>query len=299
MNQSKSRKMGYIVGSVSIFINLILFALKYWTGKRTGSVAMVADAWHTLSDTLTSIIVVLGILIAGIPNDEEHPFGHGRAESIGAVIIGTILVFVGFEFAQESVRHLRDRQATSFDTLSLIVFGSSVVIKEALAQLSIRAGKANESRALVADGWHHRSDAIASGLVFVGILFGSRVWWIDGVLGILVSILIIYAAWEIIKEASHTILGEKPPESIVRYLAEYAEDEARQICDIHSLSYHRYGAHKELILHAVVPDYLPNPESYRLAAALETDLGNRFGVLATVRSEPASNRKYEARRTLG
>jgi len=293
MNLSESRKAGYIVGSLSIVINLILFALKYWTGKRTGSVAMVADAWHTLSDTLTSIVVILGFWIAGIPNDEKHPFGHGRAESVGAIIIGTILAFVGIEFVQESIRHLRSREATSFDTLSLIVFGLSVVIKETLAQVSIRVGKANDSRALIADGWHHRSDAIASGLVLVGIIFGSRIWWIDGVLGILVSILIIYAAWEIIKEASHTIMGEKPPESIAEYLAEYSEGDVRQILDIHSLSFHRYGTYKELIFHAVVPDSLTNPESYQLVSVLEKDIERRFGVSATVRTEPESARKNE------
>jgi cation diffusion facilitator family transporter len=281
MNLLKSRKAGYIVGSVSILVNLILFALKYWAGKRAGSVAIVADAWHTLSDSLTSIIVIVGFWIAGIPKDKEHPFGHGRAESIGAIVIGTILAFVGVEFVQESIRHLRSRETTAFDTLALLVTGLSVVVKEILAQVSIRVGRAKGSQTMIADGWHHRSDAISSGLVLIGIIFGMKIWWIDGVLGFLVSTLIIYAAWEIIKDASHTILGEKPPEAIAEYLAEYSEGDARQIFDIHSLSFHRYGTHKELTLHAVVPDSLTNPESCQLVTALEKDIERRF------RSPPA------------
>src|SRR5512137_2886387 len=97
-----SRSLGYIEGWASIVLNTSLFFVKYWAGTRFGSVAMVADAWHTLSDTLTSVVVVVGFFIASRPADRGHPFGHGRAEPIGAVIIATLLAVVAVNFMTES-----------------------------------------------------------------------------------------------------------------------------------------------------------------------------------------------------
>jgi len=291
MGNSRSRTLGYAVGSVSIVVNLVLFALKIWAGKRTGSVAMVADAWHTLSDSFTSIVVVLGLWVSGIPKDEEHPFGHGRAESIGAIIIGTLLGVVAVGFARESVHQLRMRQNLAYDSLALIVFSCSVVSKELMATISIRIGKRLNSRSLIADGWHHRSDAIASALVLVGLFFGVRFWWIDGVLGLAVSGLILYAAWEIVKEASHSLLGEPAPEDVLRQIDHYVKTHSPDIESYHRPTYHRYGEHTEMAIHIVMADELDLPSAHRHATELERDIKRRFGIVATVHAEPKTGRR--------
>ena len=94
----KNIMLGYIEGGISLLVNTLLFGLKYWVGLQTGSVAILADAWHTLSDSLTSLVVILGFKISSTPPDRKHPFGHGRAEVISSIIIGTLLAIVGFEF---------------------------------------------------------------------------------------------------------------------------------------------------------------------------------------------------------
>src|SRR5210317_2160920 len=104
------KKLVYRQGWISIFINGLLFIAKYWVGIITGSIALMADAWHSLSDSLTSIIVIFGAKISSKPPDKEHPFGHGRAELIASIIIGAILGFVGFEFAKESISKLMNRE---------------------------------------------------------------------------------------------------------------------------------------------------------------------------------------------
>ncbi|KAA0013991.1 MAG: cation diffusion facilitator family transporter, partial [Thermoplasmata archaeon] len=91
-------KIGYEVAWISIALNIVLFALKYWAGLTFHSVAMIADGWHTLADSLTSLVVIAGFWIACRPADEKHPFGHGRAEAIGSTIIGTLLAVIGFHF---------------------------------------------------------------------------------------------------------------------------------------------------------------------------------------------------------
>jgi cation diffusion facilitator family transporter len=112
---------------------------------------MTADAWHTLSDTLTSLVVILGFWISGRPKDEEHPFGHGRAKVIAAVVIATLLAVVGASFFRDSIRQLIERKNAAFSTLSLIIFSISVLVKEALARFSLWAGKKTQSQSLVAD----------------------------------------------------------------------------------------------------------------------------------------------------
>ena len=289
MNPSRSRRTGYLIGSISVAANLVLFAMKLWAGSRSESVAMVADAWHTMSDSFTSLVVIAGFWLSGLPGDREHPFGHGRAEGIGAVVIGTLLAVVGAGFVRESIQQLASRDAVRFDLSSVVIFSASVVLKETMASVSIRTGKRIGSQSLVADGWHHRSDAVASGMVLLGILLGRSLWWIDGAAGLAVSALILYAAWGIVKSAADTILGERPPDDIVRHIRRFVRESLPEVTDVHRMSYHRYGDHREMSLHAVMPDHLDLTASHRLATELEREVRERFGVVATVHAEPASD----------
>lgn len=210
----KTPSLGFIEGWLSITVNLLLFVLKFWVGIKADSVAMKADAWHTLSDSFTSLVVLFGFWISRRKPDEQHPFGHGRAEAIGAVVIGTLLFIVGATFLQESIHRLFARQGLTFSSLAVIIFLVSVLVKEGMASFSIWAGKKIDSQSLIADGWHHSSDAVASGLIIIGTVLGRYFWWIDGVAGILVSLLIFYATYDILKVAASTLIGERPDKSL-------------------------------------------------------------------------------------
>ena len=246
----KKENYGFIEGWLSVIINTLLFGFKFWAGMFCGSVAMIADAWHTLSDTLTSVVVIAGFWIAGKPADKEHPFGHGRAELIAAIIIGVLLSVVAVNFFMESVKRLVEHaKPANFTLFPIIIFAISILVKEALAQFAFWAGKKIKSAAITADGWHHRSDAIASALIVAGALFGKIFWWIDGVLGILVSLLILYAAFDIIKGASNSILGENCDKDTEEKINEIIKNISNEISSIHHLHIHRYGNHSELTIH--------------------------------------------------
>ena len=113
------RKNSEKVGLLSILANVLLFIAKYWVGITTGSVALIADAWHTLSDSMSSIALVIGLKLGRKPPDEEHPFGHERAELVSIVLIGILLAVVGLNFFIESVERLLDRESVVYSSLLL------------------------------------------------------------------------------------------------------------------------------------------------------------------------------------
>jgi len=278
--------LGYIEGWSSIVINTALFALKIWVGTVAGSVAMIADSWHTLSDTFTSVVVILGFWAAAQPPDGKHPFGHGRAEPIAAIIIGTLLGVVGIEFFRQSVTRLMHYQAATFCSFAIVIFLISVVLKEALARFSIWAGRRIDSSSLIADGWHHRSDAVASGLIVVGGLMGGYFWWMDGVLGIGVSGLILYAAYDIIRTSTSASLGEVQSSDLENHIRGIVKSAAPTATDIHHLHVHRYGDHLELTFHMCFPPTMKIEEAHQTAARAKYALKDELGAETTVHLEP-------------
>lgn len=277
--------LGYLEGWISVIINTGLFGLKYWIGVRLNSVAIIADAFHTLSDTLTSIIVIVGFWISAKKADKNHPFGHGRAEIIAAIIIATLLAVVGFGFLKESINRLMNFQSVKFSIAAVIIFSISVVLKEALSRFSIWAGRKIDSLALIADAWHHRSDAIASLLILIGALLGKNFWWMDGILGILVSLLILYAGYDIFKDSINTLLGEAPEKSLNTSIGKIIKDVAPEVESHHHLHLHKYGDHRELTIHVKMADKTELKSAHRIATKIEKAIKSKLNIEATIHVE--------------
>ncbi len=280
-------KLSYIEGWLSIIINTILFGLKYWVGMISGSVAVMADAWHTLSDSLTSVLVLVGAKISQKAADEEHPFGHGRAELIASIIIGVFLAIVGFNFLVEAIEKLRTRGSANYNWIVVLVFVVSTLAKEGIAQFSIRAGKKTDSKALIADGWHHRSDAIASAVILAGIFLGKYFWWVDGVLGILIAFLILYTTFEIMKQSINPLIGEKPDEQLIEKLDTIVKNTLDHKFDLHHIHIHRYGSSTELTFHIQYLTPISFKDAHEGATKVETRLKQDMNIDATIHIEPA------------
>lgn len=273
-------------GWLSIMGNVLLFILKYWAGVVTGSIAIIADAWHTLSDSLSSVIVLVGAKISKKPADEDHPFGHGRADLISAFVIGILLLLVAFDFVIESYHTLRDRETSQFGTIAIVVMIISVVLKELLAQFAYRGAQKTKSKVLKADAWHHRSDAISSLVILVGIFLGKYYWWIDGALGMAVALMIGYAAYEIIRDSIHSLLGESPEKELL--------DELKKICERvyppglnpHHFHVHNYGDYTEVTFHIKLPHDMTIKDAHDIATNVEDEIKNKFGFVSTIHIEP-------------
>jgi len=286
MQELSKKKLGYTEGILSVIVNTLLFGMKIWVGIAAASVAMTADAWHTLSDTLTSLVVILGFWISSRPKDEEHPFGHGRAEVIASLVIATLLAVVGVSFFRDAVHQLIVRKNANFTVVSLVIFAVSSVIKEGLARFSLWAGKKTESQSLIADGWHHRSDALASLMIVVGAIVGKYVWWIDGVLGIGVSALILYAAYDIAKAASNALMGENAGPALSERIKRIASEASPELKDIHHIHMHRYGDHLEITLHARLSENTNILDAHNFSTKLEQELRKELNADTTVHIEP-------------
>lgn len=288
---TKNEKYFYLEGWLSIVFNIFLFALKYWAGIVTGSLAIIADAWHTLSDSFSSIILVVGIKYSHKPADDEHPFGHGRIELILSIIIGVLLLFVSFEFLSEAIKKISDKEYVIYGNFAIIVTIISIISKEILAQIAFWLAKKANSTVLKADAWHHRSDAVSSIVILIGIFLGKYFWWIDILLGVIVALLIAYAAWGILKDAFNPLIGENPDpdlkEKIKNICSEVGETNVRP----HHFHIHKYGNHTELTFHLKFPDNLMLLEAHNEVSLIEEKIKNELNIEATIHMEPIKNDK--------
>ena len=285
-NKPNRKRLVYQQGWVSIITNGLLFVSKYWVGIITGSVALMADAWHSLSDSLTSIIVIFSAKISSKPPDKEHPFGHGRAELIASIIIGVILGLVGLEFAKESISKLVNKEGAEYGTSAIWVTAVSILVNELLAQYAFWIGRKTGNPSLKADGWHHRSDALSSIIILAGIFFANYFWWIDGVLGFIVSLLLFYTAYDIIKEGTNPLLGEIPESDLLDKLKTIAKEASGIETHLHHIHLHRYGQHVELTMHIRLPNNTTLENAHKIADDIELEIANKLSIEATIHMEP-------------
>ena len=283
--------IGYLEGTISIILNTLLFALKYWVGIETFSIAIIADAWHTLSDSLTSLVVIIGFKISSKPADEKHPFGHGRAEIISSVIIGTLLAMVGVNFLIASIQRFINHQFASYGNLAIIVFIISVIVKEGLAQFSIRAGKRINSQSLIADGWHHRSDALVSLMILVGIFIGEYFWWVDSIMGIVVSLVIFYTTYSILKVSVSTLIGEEPSKDFETEIRKIVNNSLSRDVKLHHFHSHKYGDNKELTFHIRLPADMRLEDAHGITEEVEKKIREKMNIETTIHIEPIKVRE--------
>ncbi|MEN8250273.1 MAG: cation diffusion facilitator family transporter [Bacteroidota bacterium] len=283
---NQASKDAYKQGILSIIANLLLFVAKYYAGIMSGSVAIITDAWHTLSDSTSSLILIIGNKLANKPADKEHPFGHGRIELITALIIGILLALVGFNFLISSIDKLVKGESANFGTLAIVVTIASVIINEALAQYAFFLSRKTGNQSLRADGWHHRSDGLSSFIILVGILIGGYWWWMDGALGIIMAGFIFYAAYDIFKEVVNPLIGQQPDEEMIVKIQEISSRIAEKDVSPHHFHIHTYGSHTELTFHIALDGDLCLSDAHLIADKIEKKVNETFSVETTIHIEP-------------
>ena len=273
-------------GLVSILVNTGLFGLKMWAGVVSGSIALTADAWHTLSDSLSSIIVIFGVKLSSKKPDKEHPFGHGRWEQIAAIFIGFLLALIAYDFLKDSILQFKSKEEANFGLLAIIVTIVSILIKEGLAQYAFYISKKTGNLSVKADGWHHRTDALSSIVVLIGIIFSDRFWWIDSVLGIIIAFMLFYAAYEIIRGSINKLLGEKPSEELITQIEQLVKALYKEDVYPHNYHIHNYVKIQELTFHIKVENTLNIIDAHSIATKLENAILKKYSIISTIHIEP-------------
>jgi len=279
-------RAGYIEGFVSIMVNTILFGLKLWAGIVSGSLALTADAWHTLSDSLSSIIVILGVKLSSKKPDKNHPFGHGRWEQIAAIFIAFLLGLIAYDFMKDAILQFKNRESANFGTLAIVVTIISILMKEGLAQYAFYIGKKTGNLSVKADGWHHRTDALSSVVVLIGIFFTDKFWWIDSLLGAIIAIMLFYAGYQIIKGAISKILGEKPSDELVEKIKNLISSNYPENIYPHHFHIHNYVRYQELTFHVKLDGAMDVTRAHSIVTAIEKRIKEEFNINATIHIEP-------------
>lgn len=265
-------------------INMGLVAFKFVSGILGGSAAMIADAVHSLSDLLTDAIVLVFVHISEKPQDEDHDYGHGKYETMASSIIGIALLLVGAAICYDGV--LRIASVINGETLpqpGLIAFVAalvSIVLKEWAYRFTVRVGRRVGSPAVVANAWHHRSDALSSIGTAVGIggaiVLGSHWTVLDPIAAVVVSLLIMQQALKQIRQSSDELLEKSLPEETERKISEIVMQEPG-VSDIHHLCTRRIGSSIAVEMHLRMDARMTLADSHTHATAIEQRLRNKFG----------------------
>lgn len=263
------KNYGYFGGLLSIVLNIILFFIKFLLGMVFNSVALITDAFHTLSDVLTSFLVVIGFKLSAKPPDGKHPFGHGRVERIFALLIALLLIGGGIEFFLASLKRLINPHPIAGNLLVIIILILTILVKEFLTAVSRTLGEKIKSTSLKADAWHHRSDSITTGFVILGFIFYRfGLFRLDGLLGMGISALIVYTGIKIIIEAGHILVGAAPSPSLISQIKEIAQ-RIDGVKDVHEIQVHDYGRKIVVTIHICLKNDIHLDAAHKKADEVE------------------------------
>ncbi|MDE6417194.1 MAG: cation diffusion facilitator family transporter [Duncaniella sp.] len=286
-----------LVGSVA---NAILIILKFLAGFLGRSSAMVADAVHSLSDFVSDVIVLVFVKISSKPTDKTHDYGHGKFETLATLIIGLILLGAGIGLGIEGVRKviasINGEVIERPGMVALVIAVVSIVSKEWLYRYTIKWGKQLNSKAVTANAWHHRSDAISSLGTLVGIagamFLGEKMRILDPIAAILVSMFIIKSGYDIMKPCIDELLEASLPESQERRIIEIVKS-IEGINGVSKLRTRRIGNNIAIDLNAKMDGRQTLREAHSKASAAERSLKNEYGkdTLVTIHMEPSSEKK--------
>ena len=281
-------QIGIFQGWVSTAVNTLLFIFKLFVGIITGAVSLIADAVHTLSDVVTSLIVIWGFKQSKKPADIGHPYGHGRAEYIATLIISVLLCVAGIEFIETAIDRIKNPILIISDWWMIAILGLTVVIKEITARYAKFLSSKIASGLLHADAWHHRTDAVSSILVLIALIAGNFGYSsIDGWAGLFVALILIYTGFDIARDSVDDLIGKPPDVAELDTIRDIALSVPGAL-GVHDISVHSYGLDKFVSIHAEINAKKTAAEAHDISEEIESKLGNAMGVEPTVHLDPVN-----------
>ena len=284
------KKYGYLGSCTGICLNVLLFFGKLIAGLISASISVMADAFNNLSDAGSSIMALIGFKVASQPADNEHPFGHGRMEYISGVVISFIIMLMGFELGKSSLTKIIHPEKIQFSILTLSILIVSVLVKLWMGRFNKKLGVMINSASMKAASADSISDCVATSAVILSTLVSALSGVnIDGYVGILVALFIMWSGFNTCKDSVSPLLGNKPDPELVKDI-EKTVMEYDGICGVHDLIVNDYGMGNLVIsMHAEVPQKMDFIAAHELVDVVEDDLKEKYKCLVTIHMDPIAN----------
>lgn len=284
-------RYGLLAGIVGICCNLVLFAAKLLTGVFINSISVMADAFNNLSDAASSIIGFVGVKMAEKPADEDHPFGHGRIEYIAAFIVAFIVIQVGFSLFKTSVGKILHPEELSFSLVSVFILLLSIGVKLWMAVFNRTLGKRINSAVMKATSADSLGDVAATSATILSLaVFGIWHVNIDGIVGLIVSVLVMIAGLNIAKDTLAPLIGEAIDPHVYEEITEFVES-YEGIVGSHDLIVHNYGPNRSMAsIHAEVPRDVDVEVSHEIIDRIEREAGRQLGIFLVIHMDPIETR---------
>jgi cation diffusion facilitator family transporter len=278
---------GVLASSVGVLCNLLLFIVKLTVGIFLNSISVMADAFNNLSDAASSVISFVGVKLADRPADKEHPFGHGRIEYISALIVAFLVIQVGFTFLKDGIKKIQHPQALTFNLISILFLIFSIGVKLWLAMFNKKLGKRIQSQVMNATAADSIGDVFATSATILSlIVFQVSGKNIDGFVGILVALFVMWSGIGIAKDTLEPLIGESIDPQLYKRVTELVES-YEGILGSHDLIIHNYGPNKSMgSIHAEVSGDEDINKSHEIIDRIERDAQKELGMLLVIHMDP-------------
>ena len=278
---------GILASIVGICCNILLFCVKLAIGLFSHSISVMADAFNNLSDAASSIIGFVGVKMAEKPADKEHPFGHGRIEYISAFIVAFLVIQVGFSLFKTSIGKIREPEPMSFHGITIVILLISIGVKLWMGLFNSRLGKRIDSKVMMATAADSLGDVTTTAATIVSLLvFGIWGANLDGIIGLIVSVVVMFAGYNIAKDTLAPLIGEAIDPEVYKKISRFVES-YDGIIGIHDLIVHNYGPSRSMAsIHAEVPSDVDIEASHEVIDRIERDAMKKMNLFLVIHMDP-------------
>ena len=275
-----NEKIAIKVSVISIILNCLLTLIKFISGVISKSSAMISDSVHSLSDVLSTFVVIIGVKISNKKADSDHPYGHERIECVSAIILSGMLFIIGALIGINGIKNVTNSSNLVMPgVLALIASIISIISKEAMYQFTIRVSKKINSAALKADAWHHRSDALSSIGSFIGIL-GSRLGFkiFDPLASVIISLCIIKVSIDIFKDAIDKMVDKSCDKEVIDKVISVIEKN-ESVKNIDDIKTRQFGNKAYVDVEISVDENLLLKDAHKIAEEIHDSVENEINIV--------------------
>jgi cation diffusion facilitator family transporter len=287
-------RTGYMASIVGLFVNIILSIVKLIIGFTISSIGVIADGFNNITDSASSIITLVGFKLSSMPADKEHPYGHGRIEYISALMVAFLVMLVGFQFIMSSAKKIINPTPVEFQIIPFIILVLSITSKIWLSKFNKNIGEEINSKSLKAAGVDAMGDVLTTSVVVVSIVLSQFTTLpLDGIIGVVISLLIIYAGYSLVKETISPLIGEAPPRELIHAINEEVMS-YDYITGVHDLVIHSYGEEKVMaVIDAEFPANIDILKVHEEITKAEREVGEKYNLTLVIHMDPLGEESEE------